>query len=103
MVLADNVSLIYWYASDPQLPRTINYSQEQHAQNWREIEALVREIDACLQAEEWSLTDNWSHCRTCAYWAYCGRFEAGLPEKHVAEAEIEYEIDPYPQIEPDTP
>ncbi len=103
VVLADNISLTYWYVSAPQLPRTIKYSQEQHAQNWTEIELLVREIDACLQEELWPLTDNWSHCRSCAYWAYCGRFEAGLPEKQIAEAEIEYEIDPFQLIEPNSP
>jgi CRISPR/Cas system-associated exonuclease Cas4 (RecB family) len=103
MLTPDQIKLTYWYVTDPQTARTITYSREQHEQNWSEIEMLVAEIDSCLKIDQWPLIDNWSHCRSCAYWAYCGRFEAGTPEKIMAEELSQYEIGPIPFLEPESP
>jgi hypothetical protein len=97
------IALTYWYATDPQNPRTINYSKEKHSQTWIEILSLLDEIDSCLEGGEWSLTDNWSHCHSCTYGTYCDRWETGSPLKMIAEDEIEYEFDALFQFEPDTP
>ena len=101
----DQVALTYWYVDDPLQPRTIMYTQDQHAQNWSEIQALVADIEDSLQQEHWSLTDNWSHCRTCAYQVYCGRQEAGTLERTLAEELAEYEFEPdFPlELEPESP
>ena len=100
---ADQIALIYWYVDDPLEPRTITYSQEQHDLNWTKIEELVAEIDNCLQLDQWPLTDNWSHCRTCAYQAYCGRFEAGTARNVMAEKLSNIEVDPLPILDPESP
>lgn len=105
----EQIELTYWYVSDPQSPRTITYSQEKHAHNWAEIESLVNEIDACLKQDYWPLTDNWSHCRSCTYGTYCGRFETGAVEHIIAEEEVayafetEYAFDDIFLIEPESP
>jgi hypothetical protein len=99
----DQIALSYWYAAEPRSLHTITYSQEQHETNWADIQKLVADINECLQQDQWPLTDNWSHCRSCAYWAYCGRFEAGTPKKILAEEPSQYEFDPVPFLEPESP
>lgn len=99
----DQITLTYWYVSDPRNPRTINYSAKKHEQNWAEIQLLVTEIDSCQQKNQWPLTDNWSHCRSCSFWSYCGRLDDGTPANVVAEEQARYEIDSIPFLEPDSP
>ena len=103
MLRPEQITLTYWYVADPQTARTITYSQKQHEQNWAEIQELMAEIESCLKTGLWPLTDNWSHCRSCTYWAYCGRFEAGTPQKVLAEELARYEVDPLPFLEPESP
>ena len=100
---AAQIALTYWYVDDPLEPRTISYSQERHDQNWAEIGELVTKIDDCLKQEQWPLTDNWSHCRTCAYQAYCGRQEAGASVRVLAEETAGYDFELELLIEPETP
>jgi CRISPR/Cas system-associated exonuclease Cas4 (RecB family) len=100
---ANQISLTYWYVDEPLEPRTITYSQEQHKQNWIEIQELVGEIELGLDQDQWPLTDNWSHCRTCAYQAYCGRQEAGASETLLAEDPRPYDFEPDYLLEPETP
>lgn len=100
---AGQTAFTYWYVDDPLEPRTISYSWEQHDQNWTEIQELVAEIDKCLEQEQWPLTDNWSHCRTCAYQAYCGRQEAGTSARTLAEEATDYYFELELLIEPEAP
>jgi hypothetical protein len=100
---AAQTTLTYWYVDDPLEPRTISCSQEQHEQNWSEILELVAKIDSCLGQEQWPLTDNWSHCRPCAYQAYCGRQEAGTSAWALAEEAADYEFELALLMEPETP
>lgn len=72
-----HIALTYWYAGDPDTPQTIPYGAAWHAQNWADIGAVVDQMDEQLAADAWPLTDDWSHCRACAYQVYCGRQEAG--------------------------
>jgi RecB family exonuclease len=76
----ENISLTYWYVSEPDAPRTIAYDSAWHAQNWSDIQQLVAQIEAQLVVDEWPLTDDLGECRLCAYQAYCGRQEAGTAE-----------------------
>lgn len=103
VIRPEQISLTYWYVTDPQIPRTLSYSEDKHRQNWTDIELVVSEINAGLKENDWPLTDNWSHCRTCAYGTYCGRFEGGAPEKMVSEDEIEYDVDSLLLFEPESP
>jgi RecB family exonuclease len=73
----DQIAITYWYVNDPAEPRTIRYNLAWHKQNWADLQALVAQIDEALVQDTWPLTDDWSHCRQCAYQAYCGRQEAG--------------------------
>lgn len=100
---ADQITLTYWYTNDPDLPPQITYSQKQHEQNWNEICAIVDDIEDCLQQSQWPLTANWSHCRKCAYQAYCGRWEAGQHESMIAEERAVYDYTLDTLLEPGTP
>lgn len=73
----DRLSLTYWYVEDPAHPRIIAYDDAGHRRNRAELESVVAEIDRQLVDGEWSLTENLSECRYCAYRAYCGRQTAG--------------------------
>ncbi|HEX6383804.1 MAG TPA: PD-(D/E)XK nuclease family protein [Anaerolineae bacterium] len=98
----DHIAITYWYAADPAAPCTIRYSQAWHKQNWAEIEALVAQIDGQLAAGDWPLTDDWSHCRHCAYQAYCNRQEAGQAEQRIDDdGELDTEAEEW--LEPELP
>lgn len=99
----DQITLVYWYAADPRQPRIIHYSAAQHRQNWSQIVAVVRDISACLVADDWPLTDNWSHCQTCAYATYCGRWQSSTPVTMIAEETVEYLFDSALPMEPESP
>lgn len=99
----EHIELTYWYAADPEAPRTISYSEEQHQQNWAELETLIQEIESCFAANDWPLTDNWSHCRVCTYATYCDRYESGSPVSLISEDLVEYEFDPIQFLEPESP
>ncbi len=93
VILPQHISLTYWYASQPESPRIIHYNIAWHAQNWAEIVALVARIEAAHALDEWPLTEDLSHCRTCSYQSYCGRQQAGqappapLEEQEADEAD----------------
>ena len=70
---AEDISLTYWYTSEPESPRAINYSNTAHAQNWAEIRQLVRAIKAHRGEPIWPLTEDLRQCRYCAYQILCGR------------------------------
>ncbi len=84
-VQPDQIAITYWYVNDPAEPRTIHYNQAWHTQNWTDIQAIAAQIDAVLTKDNWPLTDDWAHCRQCAYQAYCGRQEAGETVKDELE------------------
>lgn len=78
VVKPDQIKMTYWYTSEPDMPRTIQYSQRWHDQNWAELEAIVAQIDEKLAQDSiWPLTDDLAICRRCVYQIYCGRQEAG--------------------------
>lgn len=100
-LLPENVTLTYWYVTEPDAPRHFTYSQAEHRQNWADIQAIVAQIDAHLTAETWPLTGDLAQCRRCAFQVYCGRQEAGLGSSRLDE---EAEPDePDFLLEPDLP
>ena len=96
------IHLTYWYAAEPDAPRTIAYSAVDHAQNWADIQAIVAQIDAALVEDNWPLTDDWDECRRCAYQVYCGRQAAGRESAAPDEADEPVEADLI-LLEPQTP
>lgn len=96
----EQIAITYWYVNDPAAPRTIHYNQAWHKQNWADIQAIVIQIDAALTQDTWPLTEEWAHCRHCAYQAYCGRQDAGEAITNDLE-EVTDEADIF--LEPETP
>lgn len=74
----DRIQMVYWYLDDPKQPVTVPYSRQWHAENWETLRATLAALDESLRTDQWPLTDDWSHCRYCAFQAYCGRLAAGL-------------------------
>lgn len=99
----DHITLTYWYATEPDSPRTIAYSDGWHRQNWADIQAIVAQIEAAQVADEWPLTADLEECRRCAYQVVCGRQSAGpanLPPPDEAE---ELDEPDFLDLEPHTP
>ena len=99
----EHITMTYWYATEPDTPRIIRYSQPQHARNWAEIQKIVAQIDVHHQQDEWPKTDELAQCRQCAYQVYCGRQEAGLAQSQFIKTENEVEDEPDWLLEPDLP
>jgi len=89
----ENITMTYWYATDPDAPRIIQYSQQTHVQNWAEIQAIVAQIDNHLAQDNWPLVDDWNQCRQCGYQVYCGRQEVGLERHSPVDEPIEDDQD----------
>ncbi len=82
------VRLTYWYVNAPDEPRTIDYSQTAHEQNWAELTAVAAQMQTKIAAETsaqpatpWLKTEDWADCAFCAYCAYCGRQQATAHEQ----------------------
>jgi hypothetical protein len=89
----EHITMTYWYATEPDAPRIIQYSQAEHARNWAEIQTIVAQLDEHLAQDHWPLTDDWAQCRQCAYQVYCGRQEAGSDQTQLSEEEVVDEPD----------
>jgi CRISPR/Cas system-associated exonuclease Cas4 (RecB family) len=100
---ANQVALTYWYAGEPDQPRTITYSDQAHRRSWMEIAELVREIESRDADDVWPLTADYERCRSCMYQSYCGRQAAGVLPGFVAEEEAEYLVEMDLLFEPESP
>jgi hypothetical protein len=104
----DRLAITYWYVSEPDRPRTIRYSREQHQQNWADLTALVAEIEEQMTEGRsldvvWPLTDDWSICRQCSYQAFNGRQAAGPPLPTEIEEDDEVVLSEDTLLEPASP
>ena len=95
------ITMTYWYATEPELPRVIVYSQAEHTRNWAEIQTIVAQIDEHLAQDEWPKTDDWVHCRHCAYQVYCGRQAADVNQRELVDEPVADDIDWF--LEPQLP
>ncbi len=73
----DQISMVYWYLDDPENPVTVRYSRAWHIENWETLRSTLEALNESLRTDQWPLTDDWSHCRYCAFQAYCGRQAGG--------------------------
>jgi CRISPR/Cas system-associated exonuclease Cas4 (RecB family) len=96
----EQIAITYWYVNEPAAPRTIRYNQAWHTQNWADIQTVVSQINAALAENNWPLTEEWAHCRHCAYQSYCGRQEAGTT---IAEPSEETADESGIALEPELP
>ncbi len=98
----EQIAITYWYVSEPDAPRTIQYDAEWHVRNWAEIELLVDAIDQSANQQSWPLTEDREQCRLCAYQAFCGRYQGETAVSLLDEdAELEETINWH--LEPETP
>jgi hypothetical protein len=108
LLAPDRLAMTYWYVSEPDRPRTIRYSREQHQQNWAELTALVAQIEEQIAEGTsldvvWPLTDDWSVCRQCSYQAFNGRQAAGPPLPAEIEEDEEVALAADTLLEPTSP
>lgn len=83
----EQIHLTYWFVQEAEAPVTISYSAAEHQANWAELQQIAAQLDDALAQDEWPLTDDWNHCRECAYQIYCGRQAAGSAVPELDEAE----------------
>ncbi|WP_420645528.1 PD-(D/E)XK nuclease family protein [Candidatus Leptofilum sp.] len=83
----EQIRLTYWFVQEPDAPATIGYSAAAHAANWGELQQFATQLDETFALDAWPLTDDWNHCRECAYQNYCGRQAAGTATPELDEAE----------------
>jgi CRISPR/Cas system-associated exonuclease Cas4 (RecB family) len=73
-VRAEDVTLTYWFATDPPVIVKISYGRREHFENWSYLKAIANEIESRQESKEpWPLTDALEECRRCAFQILCGR------------------------------
>ncbi len=75
-VLPEQVTMIYWFASEPNNPECFAYSQEQFEADRQEIYRLVTQI-ASTTEKTFFLTTIDRACTYCTYRSMCGRGNGG--------------------------
>ena len=71
-VLPEQVTMIYWFASDPMEPECIQYSSQQFEEDRKEIYRLIQQI-ASITEKTFFLTTRERTCTFCTYRSMCGR------------------------------
>lgn len=90
------ISLTYWYASDPEASATIGYDEAEHRRAWRELEAVVAELERLAAGDgPWPLTDDQDACGRCAYQLFCRRFPGTVDLSAWQEAEAPADLEPW--------
>lgn len=101
----DNITMNYWFATHPQTPVALPYSQTEFERDLADLSALIEHICASEPAD-FIRTEQLEHCRFCVYRSHCDRgVQAGeweefdrldlVPEE--MEAKIDFED--LPEIE----
>jgi CRISPR/Cas system-associated exonuclease Cas4 (RecB family) len=95
----DQVEMIYWFASAPGEPESIDYNLEQFQRDGQYLEALVNEIKS-LDEEDFLRTEREERCKYCTYRSLCERgTQAGWLEEEEAEDKGEIESFDFEDIE----
>lgn len=75
--LPQQISMLYWFANDPEHPESMRYDASRMAADGRFLANLAAEIDAAGD-DDFPKTDDLQHCRFCPYRSLCDRgAEAG--------------------------
>ena len=73
----EEISLTYWFFTDPPVETVLRYGRSQHAENWSFLLVAVQEIERRMEDQGiWPLTDDLDACGRCAYRIPCGRVDA---------------------------
>ena len=76
------VTMCYWFASQPDRPLYLSYSQTQFEQDQRDLSALIEEITTVA---EFPLTEESRACQYCVYRSYCDRGKMAGPLDEMEE------------------
>ena len=99
----EQITLTYWFFSDPPAEVSLNYSRRDHMENWQNFTAIADRIERHLAfTGAWPQTDDLSECARCQYQVPCSRIQ---PERRALEPEDDEWIDYFEgiRIEPDIP
>ena len=73
-VRPEDVTLTYWFATDPPVYVKITYGRREHFENWSYLKSIADEIESRLESkDQWPLTDELEECSRCAFQILCGR------------------------------
>lgn len=109
-VRPENVTLTYWFATDPPVVVKISYGRREHFENWSYLKSVADEIESRLESmDPWPLTDELEECRRCAFQILCGR-GPGNPDLVELDEPVGWidlvggpDHDDFPPIEPALP
>jgi CRISPR/Cas system-associated exonuclease Cas4 (RecB family) len=97
-VRPEEVTLTYWFATDPPVDVLITYGRREHTENWSYLRSIASEIESRLASKEsWPLTDELEECSRCAFQILCGR---GPGNPDLARWSVPEESSP---VEPELP
>ena len=68
----EQVSLVYWFAGDPESAEVFEYTSAEHDLARERLAGVITEI-AGLESGGFPLTDDFRTCRFCVYRSLCGR------------------------------
>lgn len=95
----ENIEMNYWFASHPEVPISLPYTNEQYEQDLTFFTGLVQEI-VDLPEGGFSRTGDLSKCRYCVYRSHCDRgtvagnldeFDDFEPENQENDAELDFD------------
>jgi hypothetical protein len=99
----EEVTLTYWFATDPPLTVEITYGRREHFENWSYLKSIANEIESRLESKDpWPLTDELEECSRCAFQILCGRGQGENDLSGWIELD-EWSEDDSPPIEPALP
>lgn len=87
------LTLVYWYVTQPNDPVLITYSREQHEKDVTFLAELVSTVKRLEQVEVWPLTDDIRHCQFCPYRSLCGTRQLAGNTDDFENAFIIHDID----------
>lgn len=77
LISPEQITMIYWFATHPQAPISLPYSQSTFEHDQADLIGLIEKI-CHADPEDYIRTDDLTHCRFCVYRSHCDRgVEAG--------------------------
>jgi len=93
-VVPNQVLLIYWHAAYPNLLEPLGYSQAEHEEAHRRLEAIVEEILSLENEADFHKTEEVSLCQRCEYRSFCARGRVAGDEWEIRDEDLDFEILP---------
>jgi hypothetical protein len=79
-LIAENITMVYWFAGFPEQPEVFLYDANSAAQDSSEYQQLLRTIESLVEEDHpkepgigFPLTSNEKHCTFCQYRSLCNR------------------------------